>query len=420
MKKKIILQILCLLTTFGLSSQAYSLTSLYYVGVGGSPTWPCGVHPTSPCSSINTVLYNAVADPLIKVARGAYTDNFGIYGYKFPDVSINGGWNEDFSAQQCDPANTLVSANNHTLMPIIIAEDENLTVTLACLSFRGTDSTHRMGIELSTQGEAALNLEQVTFSSFAGAALHMSAESGGQINADIKKTTFQNNYQSATAPPWSGAGLYASSYTGGDIVIHAENSLFRNNETRYAGTIHLIAHNSGSTTDLTLRNSTVSNNHELGSSDTAGLTATAGDNGATSVNIINSIVYGNTNTSGDNDIEILAFDGGSSNVTARYSILGTINTWTDGTYTDNGDNLNTDPLLDPSLHLKDDSPAIDAAQCGFNALTYLRVAPYDDIDGEKRPGYGKLSGCDIGADEHPGSLCLPIKSKSGNYAVICL
>ncbi len=70
-------------------------------------------------------------------------------------------------------------------------------------------------------------------------------------------------------------------------------------------------------------------------------------------------------------------------------------------------------MLDNRFHLRQGSPAIDAGICGYwdtSLHQYHRVAPYDDIDGDKRPGNNAIYGCDIGADEYkafPWPMFLP-------------
>ncbi|MFH2124252.1 MAG: hypothetical protein ABIJ50_12320 [Pseudomonadota bacterium] len=86
-------------------------------------------------------------------------------------------------------------------------------------------------------------------------------------------------------------------------------------------------------------------------------------------------------------------------VIADYSIIGEVNN-INGTYENKSSNLHVDPLLNATYHLSGASPAKDKGICGSNMFIYSRIAPYDDIDGDPRPGYGILSGCDIGADEY--------------------
>lgn len=83
--------------------------------------------------------------------------------------------------------------------------------------------------------------------------------------------------------------------------------------------------------------------------------------------------------------------------------------WNSSCGEDDGHNMTSAPrFVDAAcgdLHLKKGSPAIDTGICGARInnggnITYERIAPYDDIDGDKRPGFGKVSGCDIGADEY--------------------
>ena len=110
--------------------------------------------------------------------------------------------------------------------------------------------------------------------------------------------------------------------------------------------------------------------------------------------------------------------GTTLSVTADFSIIGDVDNSSGGTYTAKSSVLNTDPLLKPSYHLTGASPARDSGICGikvpvFNTYIYIRTAPYDDIDGNARPGYNTTLGCDIGADEYtfPWILFNPLFTK---------
>ncbi len=138
--------------------------------------------------------------------------------------------------------------------------------------------------------------------------------------------------------------------------------------------------------------------------------------------IRNTIVRGNTADSPPVPLDITINNTSSdpATVNASYSIIGEVNLLA-GSYNDSPTNLDVDPRLDTRYRLAGNSPAIDAAQCGFNAIIYVRVAPLDDIDGEERPGWGELTGCDIGADEyHDDGFCVPLRTPSGSTSLICL
>jgi hypothetical protein len=61
------------------------------------------------------------------------------------------------------------------------------------------------------------------------------------------------------------------------------------------------------------------------------------------------------------------------------------------------------------------SPAKNRGICGeiHWGGGYERYAPYDDIDGDARPGWNVELGCDIGADEYrfPWILFNPVITK---------
>ena len=96
---------------------------------------------------------------------------------------------------------------------------------------------------------------------------------------------------------------------------------------------------------------------------------------------------------------------GEVRVNASYSDIGDVFLFSgEEEYNPYGVILNENPLFfNPAFgnyHLTSDSPCKDIAQCGFYISdAYYRVAPYIDFEGEGRPGYGMVYGCDIGADE---------------------
>jgi len=102
------------------------------------------------------------------------------------------------------------------------------------------------------------------------------------------------------------------------------------------------------------------------------------------------------------DIKMFLSGFSTLTVTTDFSIVGDVDTSEGGTYNDNGSNLSIDPLLRSDYHLTAASPARDKGICGIKTpplYIYSRIAPYDDIDGNARPGFNIILGCDIGADE---------------------
>ena len=104
----------------------------------------------------------------------------------------------------------------------------------------------------------------------------------------------------------------------------------------------------------------------------------------------------------------------TTEVKARYSDLGRVSVNNaaggDGTYTEEGNNINQDPLFKDSLnhdfHLRKGSPCIDSGICGQwvtigTRPVYFRRAPYTDYEGDLRcPGFTTTGCCDMGADEY--------------------
>lgn len=371
-----------------------------------------------PCKTIAQGVTNAGSKKyVIKIAVGNYSEYISINDSN-AGLRLLGGWSTDFSVQTCNPNLTVLRPlYSQPVMELNVGTWGSISVDVSCMTFKGADNAHRTGIDLvASNGEIKFDMSQSIVDGFAGNGMVLYSNLAATIDVVIRKSIFKNAYQPAAVSHWSGGGISAVANTGSRQTIALENCLLYNNEARKGAAIYLTATTSGSTTNLSLTNVTLSGN--VASNDGGGLYVLSSDSGQSIVDITNSIVWGNSAGFGS-DIWIHQ-DSGTSTVNARYSIIDQVDNF-GGIYNDNGHNLNRNPRLDTRSHLTADSPAIDAALCGYKYISYYRVAPYDDIDGDSRPGFGKLTGCDIGADEYiDDSLCFPVKSNNGKITIICM
>ena len=123
--------------------------------------------------------------------------------------------------------------------------------------------------------------------------------------------------------------------------------------------------------------------------------------------VTNSIIHGNNS----HDLYLTEYGSATVTYTGNYNFVGVYGETGSPTHTTSHE-TNADPKLNSVYHLTNGSPAIDAGICGIfpSYSNYIRIAPYIDIDGDKRPGWGKTTGCDIGADEYkpfPWPMFLP-------------
>ena len=214
---------------------------------------------------------------------------------------------------------------------------------------------------------------------------------GGMFNMSnlydptVSKCTFSNN--SARV----GAGM-ANDRSKPTVI----NCIFKNNKANESGAGMYNTTNS----HATITNCTFANNIARNSTGGNGVY-----NADTSNPVLRNIIMWDTQR------EIHQIDNDSSNPLISYSdIQGCIvaGSWNSACGEDEGHNMASAPrFVDAAcgdLHLEKGSPAIDAGICGeltnnSGNMTYERIAPYDDIDGDQRPGDRTLVGCDIGADE---------------------
>ena len=420
----------------------------YYVSPGGDDSNTC-TEAGRPCRTIKAAVDKApVGHWTIKIARGIYTeDTIEIGEHRF--LTLEGGWNWDFSHQDKDPGTVFIRGGSQGnarewLFYLSISGQGNeagltfkyLTLTQGsssaideALEFRAFDSakawltidhcaltnfSHRpsasqtfniMIVGSSNNGEATVT---ITNSYFTG---NMNSDNSvdvyvfdaytakGSMTMTMDNCKFlRNGNQSANLFP-----VRIAAYSVGSIMAKITNTIIAGNTIRGGSSVIVGASGDSSSLSLKITNTTITDNHSLWSDHISGLWAEASDSSTLQINCTNTMLARNS-TPPTKEILFRQEDPASLIFfTADYCILG--GRQTIGTVSYNSSHeVHGDPLLNSTYHLKKGSPAIDAGICGAwinngGNLTYERIAPYDDIDGDKRPGFGKVSGCDIGADE---------------------
>ena len=407
---------------------------VYHVSPTGNdnPPWPCG-NEYNPCRTIGHVVSFAVNGDTIKVAEGFYWENVRI-DTSISDLTIQGGWNGDFSARTEDPSVTVVfnkdTVNTNAVFSFNAGVWESISVTLEGLTIRGTLDMHRIGVYISSVGgqlDVSLLKNRIVNNTESGVSVYSGG--GEEVSVVLHENQIMWNQEPEGVPPSSGGGIYAACFNSlSTITLNLEKNVIAHNTANSGGGIYLFC-SKGAMLQAEMENNVIMNNKAINDHGGGIATSTGDTNSQLTVNLINNtisqntagssgggiyvdsffgatnlvsifntIIWGNSANSSENDIHIHA---GTSTVNASYSDIGDVSISGGGIYNPGPGNLNADPSFDTDFHLLSRSPAIDKGQCGVKILNiYIRRAPYDDIDGDLRPGFGKFWGCDIGADEY--------------------
>ncbi len=403
----------------------------YYVAMGGDDNNSC-TQPDHPCKSVRAALDKTGAGKShIHIARGTYAESSTIDIPAGKNIIFSGGWSDDFTVQQCQPGNTIITPAGQT-SPLLFKNfidgvGKEATVGLRCLTLNGKGVANSRAIyakasngriftinfdqalvtgwtgwmlEFSTHGNGSsgtVTMHDSTVadnpgnSGYSPAIMTVGAYGSSSLDLDLDRVRFVNNGAVQTSNE-----LYGYAYDSSRLNIQATNCLFSH---RYptSNTVILTASNDSGILNFSLLNSTVTT---LQTSNPWILKADAVDTSTSTLRLTNTLLTGATSTG--QTTFIYQRDTAAIDVSADYSILGTPHilvsdpnkvTWT------STNEVYGDPRLDTSGHLHNGSVAIDSGICGFNAFGYHRIAPYEDMDGDKRPGDGESLGCDIGADE---------------------
>jgi hypothetical protein len=351
------------------------------------------------------------------------------------DLLIQGGWGHDFTHKYDQPWNTVLDGGGDaSVLAIIPTNDSIIDVTIDNMTLENGVDYLGGGIHIRTWSESTSSVEirnciirdnhgsmggginakalgddgltrlvvrksKITGNTASmGGGLFIGSDLGGEVVADLDDNIISHNEAidypdcSSVALCGYGGGIYVGSLREGRTTVQAVNNMITANKGDDQGGLFIISTYPGvehATTNVELINNTVAGN--VGN----GVGAEAFGEGSTKLDVINSVVWGNSRDDlwiGDGDLE----------VKASHSVLGDVDNL--GGVFHLGDGIiYEDPLFaypaDNDFHLQRGSPAIDGGIGWKWFFGYpIRIAPALDFEGDLRP-WAMGQACDIGADE---------------------
>jgi len=376
---------------------------------------------------LQEALENASSGDEIWVAAGTYypddgtnqtADNRSQSFQIYDSLSVYGGFDgSEVSSDQRDPAANVtilsgeIQQNNtdsDNSYHVVMFNNNSTGTVLDGFTITGgyansSSFPNNSGGGLYIDGQTSSDVSNLTisnciidgnFSSAGGGAMYNQA-AYGNIAITLYNCIFRNN--SATN---NGGAINNNGYNAGNIQLEMINCILSGNFAGLSGGAMVNNGGNGGNCEVTMINCTTAGNHSNGGSGGGALY-----NKAATVSIQNSIFWGNTAAvAGDEFYNYL-----STTVAVTYSIVAGSNgsgaSWTSAIGTDNGNNLDADPLFAESFnassaptdsgdfHLTTYSPAINAGldPAGDNNI------PTTDLAGLSRP---LNSGTDLGVYEY--------------------
>jgi hypothetical protein len=415
-------------------------------GATGADSATCGQLTTTPCKTIKKALDNIPDGGVtIKIARGTYVESELLIpvtaaGSVKNDITFEGGWNTSFDSSVCDPENTVIIPGDRTAPPYmylfhfsVFGDQRQAALTLRCMKIQKTtngDIPRAILVSGDLNGLAKINLEKIRLTGFAEySAIFLSSRDNGVLDAELNTVIIDHNsgFIVLFADAHDGGSLYlvvkkshfidngapagsslvaldVSCASDGTLRATIENTIIAHNYSSIdSPAIRAIVRNAQSMLSLNLINTTISENHNASSGGNPGAMGVYSfDNAQCDVSMMNTVIRLNTSVAGPDDYFLNQGTNATFTFSADYCILGEHDILGSVSYASTHE-IDADPGLNSTYHLTSGSPAKDAGLCGYLTgggpwYQYHRVAPYDDIDGDKRPG--ALMGCDIGADEY--------------------
>ncbi|MBW2080509.1 MAG: hypothetical protein JRI27_06055, partial [Deltaproteobacteria bacterium] len=301
----------------------------------------------------------------IRLSHGTYQENIVVDVNR--NIIIEGGWNDNFTERDMNPALTRLDPGNASGMSGITLDagsGETIFVVIRGLTIQDGATSTGGGLSMVAQsgGSASLTLEgsQILRNGAGlGGGIHYLA-SGGTVTSTIINTLIAGNQAQAGG---SGGGIYCESRNVGNLQVTLMNDTITGNEGNQAG---------------------------------GGLYVEAQDTSLAHITFTNTILWGNTSPglpSAGPELYMVRDVGAQLTVNTSFSNIRTAGlSVQSGSYNALGGNIDGDPLFrnvqEMDYHLAEGSPCIEQGTAAN--------APEDDFEGNPRP-FG--TGADIGADE---------------------
>lgn len=234
--RRLSVALLCVAVSLLFQTQAYS--AIFHVSTLGNDSASCG-SSGSPCATIWKAINNTDVSETntIRVAQGTYADYINITA-SLTNLTIQGGWNNSFTSQNCSQTNTVVTNTTSTPFRILAGASESITATVQCLRISDQGHDQLRGISVSAGGSGAsvnFTLENSMVDSFRRHdGIQIIVTNSANIATTITNSTVSDNQQQSNEGH-AGAGLRFIATTGGNLSVQMDKNRITNNTSLSAG-----------------------------------------------------------------------------------------------------------------------------------------------------------------------------------------
>lgn len=203
--------------------------------------------------SIQTAINAAGVEDTVRVAQGIYIENILIDTPK--DITIEGGWNIDFTQRSTNPSLTIIDGGAvNAVVTIFAGTGENISLTIRGFTIKNGFCEAGGGILMVTGGGT------VTCSIDSNLIIDNEAATGGGIalvaNGGVITSTITNNIVAANKAiiKGMGGGLYCVAESDSNLEVNLVNDTITDNSAQGEGGAILALATDIANTNLTIKN----------------------------------------------------------------------------------------------------------------------------------------------------------------------
>ena len=226
--KKFVLIISCIL----LITSLYAGAADRYVTTSGSDAANDCTVAGSPCGSIDHAINESDSGDTIKVAMGTYYENIDISDSGLNPLTIQGGWNTSFTAQNNDPSVTVVDGGQTGRVFNIMVNNAATALTIEGFKIvNGGNVTSGGGFYFYTSGQTTslilknnIIMNNVSTGNGGGVSIEVNGNNGS-VTFIAEKNRITNNETGAG----NGAGIQIWVDSGSDLYGFVRNNIIADN-----------------------------------------------------------------------------------------------------------------------------------------------------------------------------------------------